>query len=253
MKTNVKNSILIIVFAVGLFAAITIFYVSKSPCFRAAEKKVGTLSSQQAAEKAINYINQNLLQKGASASLINVVEENGLYKFSFKIGDKEFKSFVTKDGKILFPEEGIDLEKPLAIQPETQEEKTLTIGNFSVSNDEICKENGKPIVYFFGSKGCPHCLWQHPIVEKIAKHFEGYISFHNNMDSDADKDVFSKYSPGSIPTLVLGCKYYRVGSGEREGEEKESKALTALICKLTENKSTEICNKVQDLIDQIEQ
>jgi len=71
------------------------------------------------------------------------------------------------------------------------------------------------------------------------------------MDSQADMDVFRKYSTGGIPTLVLGCKYYRVGSGERAGEEMESKVLTALICKLTENKLVDICNEVQDLISQI--
>jgi len=109
-----------------------------------------------------------------------------------------------------------------------------------------------PVIYFFGSKDCPHCTWEHPIVEKVAKDFEEYISFHNNMDSDADRDVFSKYSTGGIPTLVFGCKYYRVGSGEGLSEEGESKALTALICKLTENQPLSVCNLVQDLINQID-
>ena len=71
------------------------------------------------------------------------------------------------------------------------------------------------------------------------------------MDANADTDIFGKYSTGGIPTLVFGCKYYRVGSGEGEGEELESKNLTAIICKLTGNQPSSICNLFQDLINQI--
>jgi len=245
MVENRKNLIPIAIIIAGLLIAGAFVYVNQG---KVSEKAPEGLSPQQAAEKAINYINQNLLQGGATASLINVVEENGIYKFRLKIGENEYASYVTKNGKLLFIQ-GIDLEKPRKKVEEPKGEPT--IGDFLVSEDEICKEDGKPIVYFFGSKRCPHCAWEHPIVEKVAKNFQGYMSFHNNMDSQADMDVFRKYSTGGIPTLVLGCKYYRVGSGERAGEEMESKILTALICKLTENKLVDICNEVQDLISQI--
>ncbi len=56
-------------------------------------------------------------------------------------------------------------------------------------------------------------------------------------------EVFQKYSTGGIPTLVLGCQYYRVGSGETAGEEQEIKDLTGLICKLTNNQPAEICQE----------
>ena len=245
MVENRKNLIPIAIIIAGLLIAGAFVYVNQG---KVSEKAPEGLSPQQAAEKAINYINQNLLQGGATASLINVIEENGIYKFRLKIGENEYDSYVTKNGKLLFIQ-GIDLEKPRKKVEEPKGEPT--IGDFLVSEDEICKEDGKPIVYFFGSKRCPHCAWEHPIVEKVAKNFQGYMSFHNNMDSQADMDVFRKYSTGGIPTLVLGCKYYRVGSGERAGEEMESKILTALICKLTENKLVDICNEVQDLISQI--
>ena len=215
------------------------------------EENLGLLTSQQAAEKAINYINKNLLPEGKDASLESVEEENGIYKFRLKVGNQEYDSYVTKDGRLLFTEQGIDLDKEQNNPEETVEQKGTTIGNFSVSQDEVCKENEKPIVYFFGSNSCPHCLWEHPIFEKVANNFEGYISFHNNMDSDKENEVLMKYSTGGIPTLILGCKYYRVGSGEQAGEETETKNLTALFCKLTGEKPVEICEPVKDLINQI--
>lgn len=247
VKNLSKNLIPIAIVVTGILIAGALVFLNQGKVEEPSE--IGLLSPQKAAEKALNYINQNILQEGLTASLINVVEENGVYKLRLKIGEQEFTSYVTKDGKLLFTEEGIDLEAES--EEKVQKEKS-TIGNFSVSKDEICKENGKPIIYLFGSQGCPHCTWEHPIVERIAEDFEGYITFHNNMDSDADRNIFSKYSTGGIPTLVLGCKYYRVGSGERSGEENESEVLTALICKLAENRPSDICDSVQDLISQID-
>jgi len=205
---------------------------------------------QEVGERVINYINENI--PGAKASLIDIVSEKGLYKIVLQIEEQEFTSYVTKDGKLLFPQ-AIDLEPKTFVPEELEklEEKNYTIGNFLVSEDEICQEDGKPIIYFFGATGCPHCVWEHPIIERVASRFKEKIAFHNNMDTDADMDIFRKYSRGGIPTLVLGCKYYRVGSGERMGEEEEERILTALICKLTNNQPAEACDPVQDLIEQI--
>jgi thiol-disulfide isomerase/thioredoxin len=242
------NKILIAIFILGVLMSGAIIYLKMGKCPQSPAEKF-LLSPQEAAQKAITYINQNLLQKGMTASFLNVAEENDIYKFHIKIGDQEYNSYVTKDGKLLFPE-GINLETQPEKLPPTPK-TTQTIGNFLVSKEEICRENEKPIIYFFGSKRCHHCVWEGPIVEKVAKDFEGYISFHNNIDSERDREVFRKYSTGGIPTLVFGCKYYRVGSGEREGEELESKNLTALICRLTDNQPSEACDRVKDLIDQI--
>ena len=210
----------------------------------------GRLPKEEVAERTVEYINENLLQEGATLSLVDVIEESGVYKMTFKIGEEEFPSYVTLDGKLLFPQV-IDLEMKPIVQEEPQEKKEeeATIGNFLVSADEICKENEKPLVYFFGSEGCSYCQWEHPVIKEVAEGFKDYISFHDNMDSEADFETFQKYSTGGIPTLVLGCKYYREGSGE--GKEEEKKILTALICKLIESQPTDICDSVLDLINQI--
>ena len=246
MAKDLLKIIFIAIIAAGVLTAGTYFYLNKN---KPPQEKF--LSPQETAQKALNYINENLLQKGVTASLVDVVEENGLYKIRLKVGEQEFVTYITKNGKILFPEEGINLEEKPATTTPTEEPKKLTIGSFSVSTDTVCKENEKPAIYFFGSTTCPHCAWEHPIMEKIVKKFEGLISFHNNMDSNSDADIFKKYSTGGVPTLVLGCKYYRVGSGEGEGEELESKNLTAIICKLTGNQPSETCDSVKDLISQI--
>jgi glutaredoxin len=57
------------------------------------------------AKNTIGYINKNLLPQGMTASLKSVAaRRNGLYEVKFEIAGKEYNSFVSSDGKFLFPE-----------------------------------------------------------------------------------------------------------------------------------------------------
>ena len=207
-----------------------------------------SLSSQEAGEKALNYVNKVLIEGEPKASLKEVAEENCLYRVKINVNDRDFDTFITRDGKTFFIE-GKKIDEEL----KSVEEKAAgeTIGGFSTSGDAVCEEGGKPIIYFFGSSGCPHCQWEKPVIEGVVAKFPGLTSFHENIDSNTDQEVFEKYSTGGVPTLVFGCRYFRVGSGESEGETKEANSLTALICKLTNNQPQAVCNSVQDLVGQI--
>lgn len=208
----------------------------------------GPVTSQEAADKAIKYINNVILSGRGTASLVEVTSESCLYKVKIKVGSSDFDTYITQNGELFFPEG----RKIAATDLEPQPEVTTTLANFSVAKGaEVCQENGKPLVYFFGSATCPHCQWEHPIVEAVVKDFGDTIAFHNNMDSTADQDIFSQYSDGSIPAVVIGCKYYRVGSGENLGEEKEANALKAIICKVTGNQPEGVCSSVSELMTQV--
>jgi len=233
---NPKNKNLImfaLIIACGILAG-GLVYTQFDP-----KSEQNIIDKTAAANLGLAYINENFLPQDIEATLSGeVVEDEGLYKFQVEVEGEKIFSYITRDGKILFPQ-GIDLEEEKA--KAEAEEKNTTLGNFSVSEDEVCLENEKPIVYFFGSQGCSYCQWEHPVFEAVIEKFSNFISFHNNMDSDEDMDVFAKYSTGGIPTLVLGCKYYRVGAGTQSGEEQETKDLIALICDLTNGQPAEIC------------
>jgi len=131
--------ILILVAGISIFG--TYFYLTRT---KPPQEKF--LSPQETAQKALNYINENLVQEGVVASLVDVVEENGLYKIRLKVGEQEFVSYVTKDGKILFPEEGIDLEKKIA-KEETPSEETPEV-----------QKSDRPDVKLFVMSYCPYGL-----------------------------------------------------------------------------------------------
>ncbi len=194
---------------------------------------VVTMEPKKAAEKAVNYINQYIVPEGQNAKITNVFAEKvAFYKFLLSVGEQEYTSYVSVDGKKLVTGNEYNLdENPNKI--DGKEFVKISNGYYEIKGAEICKENGKPIVYFFGSKSCPHCDWQSPIVNEVVKGFEGKISYHENIDNTKELDILSKYSPqGSIPTTIIGCKYFKVGSGENIGEEKEKQAITDLINKI---------------------
>lgn len=60
------------------------------------------LTKEQATAKAIEFINQKIDQN-VTASLIEATDEGQVYGIHLKIGDTEYKSYITKDGKFLFP------------------------------------------------------------------------------------------------------------------------------------------------------
>lgn len=205
-------------------------------------------SDQKIAQKAIDYINKNkdTLTGGIEAKLSSVDNEKiNLRKITLEISGTKYASYVSTDGKYLFSQEPIDLNKDLLTET-VENTGTATDGGFNEAKDtEVCTENEKPIIHFFGSTTCPHCQWEEPILKSVIAEFGDTISYHENIDSDKDQDVFSKYSTGSVPTLVIGCKYYRVGSGEASGEEAEKTALRNVICKVTGNLPASVCGAAE--------
>ncbi|MFC2174985.1 thioredoxin family protein [archaeon] len=111
-----------------------------------------------------------------------------------------------------------------------------TIGYFRMVN-----EDPRPFAYFFGTTWCPHCKWEKPIFTRVAQKFPSITTHMVEVDLEPDHpeiSTFNHYSPGgSIPLVIVGGNYYRVGSGEVLGEETEEQLLTALFCKISDNEA----------------
>jgi len=154
-----KNLIPIAIIVAGLLIAGALVFINKG---NFTEKVSGSLSPQQVAENAINYINQNLLTEGTTASLVNVEEENGVYKFGLKIGDQEYDSYITKNGKLLFAE-GIYLEEKSGA-PEGEaspQEQKMTC--------EDIKKTDSPYLEAFVVSKCPYGLQMQRVLNEIIK------------------------------------------------------------------------------------
>jgi len=104
------------------------------------------------AEKTINYINDNGLAS-STASLVSVSRESGLIKIKIKIGETEFDSYISKDGKFLFPTV-INMSEA----EETEGKNTESTSTTSAATcDELAKTD-KPVLEAYVVAACPYGL-----------------------------------------------------------------------------------------------
>lgn len=113
---------------------------------------------------------------------------------------------------------------------------------FTEYDEEICKEDGKPVVYLFSTTWCPHCEWIKDTFDSWAKDNSDKISaYHWELDtsdntltdeteSEVPEDanaVYEAFNPdGSIPTFVFGCRYGRVGNGYEAEDDLDKERET---------------------------
>lgn len=132
------------------------------------------------------------------------------------------------------PDEGrIKIEKRIASALEPKK-------TFIETDNEICKQDGKPIIREFGTSWCPHCAWIEKTYYGVVADYikKGKIDGHQwyidikddlltvrmeNSVPESELEIFKKFNPkGSIPTFVFGCKYYRIGNGYEDEQDLKS-------------------------------
>ena len=117
-------------------------------------------SGQKAAQKALDFINANMLQ-GQTASLESVNTVSGVYEFQLKIGEQEYTSYVTKDGKILFTS-GVE------ISPVTSTPTTTKAAAVKQTCADLTK-NEAPVLEAFVVAKCPYGLQMQRILSEVVK------------------------------------------------------------------------------------
>ncbi len=103
-----KNTLFIGVAVVGIIVIAVLAFANNNGSFSFSD--IFGDSNEKIAQKAIDYINNKGLSS-SPASLVSVSSESGLVKMKIKIGGNEFDSYVSKDGKYLFPQV-IDMNPP---------------------------------------------------------------------------------------------------------------------------------------------
>ena len=133
----VKNPLILSIIAVVLIAAAVFVYF-----FEKGEINFGgNLSTEEVGKMVVDYINENANLGGNTASLVEVIDESGVYRVTVGIADQEYISYASKDGKLLFPE-GYGLEPEEAT---SSAETSLDI-----------PKTDKPDVNFFVMSFCPY-------------------------------------------------------------------------------------------------
>jgi hypothetical protein len=152
---------LLLIIVVGAAIAGGIFFVNKD--------KNNFLSAEEASNRVIEYVNNSIASQGGTekASFTAIVEEGGVYKMDFKVGEEAYTMYVSKDGKYLFPQ-------ALDISTSTQEN--------TEKNSETVKSD-RPDLKIFVMSYCPFGL----MAEKM------YLPVYNLLKDKADMGIYFVY------------------------------------------------------------
>jgi hypothetical protein len=134
---KVSKQVLIPVVGLVVFAAVAAAAYFYMP------SKYRALTGDQAAQKAVDYVNANMLANGVKATYDTktVKLEDGLYAFKLSVEGQDYDAYVTKSGKMFFPQV-IDISGSTESQP---------------AETEIAKTD-KPDVKIFVMSYCPYGL-----------------------------------------------------------------------------------------------
>jgi hypothetical protein len=136
-----------------MIAAFLIGYGSKNGI------SLGIFNNQKAEEivdQAIGYINENFLAMSEEGAILSSFEEeSGVYKFTMMIEGSEYISYITKDGKILFPD-GVPM-----VKEEETEAKKMTCEDLSKSDE--------PVLEAFVVSQCPFGTQMQRVLNEIVK------------------------------------------------------------------------------------
>jgi len=120
------------------------------------------LSARDAANAAINYLNNYYLH-GQKASLLNYSDTgSGVYEIVLKIGDRTYTSYVTKDGKLLFPS-AINLTN-IPSERQSRERATRKV---STKTCEDLPKKKEPKLMAFVVSYCPFGLQMQRVFAKV--------------------------------------------------------------------------------------
>ena len=140
----------------GILALVLIFVVFTNG---GADVKANSISSKEAEDKALDYINNNLLQPGTVAEVEETVEENGMYKIKLNIDGQTFDSYVSTDGEMLFPS-GVPLDGSAPARPsEPTPPPTADLDMDKLMDDDAVKGDADaPVTIIEWSDfECPFC------------------------------------------------------------------------------------------------
>lgn len=177
----------------------------------------GMITADVAAERAITFIEDNMVAPGTEVSVKDIVEENGLYRLVMEVKSgtmtQEVESYITTDGKIFFPQ-AINMgefEKAMEEAEEQQGEEQ------SEPQTQEVQKTDKPEVHAFVMSYCPYGL----------QFMKAYVPVIELLEEKADLELnFVSYAMHGKKELDENLRMYCI---QKEQNEKLTDYLRCFV------------------------
>lgn len=170
-----NKTIPIAIIIVGVLIAGAVVYTNYTKCPEGASTEVQIISSQEAGEKMVNFIGDNILRGEVAISLIETLEEKGLYKVKFDVDGEEVEWRITKDGQLIFPQV-IDLAEFESVPEPGPESGPASLEDFA----KCLAEKG---MKFYGASSCGWCQKQKELFGEAVQ----YLPYVECADEGSDE------------------------------------------------------------------
>ena len=151
------------------------------------EVPIEELSAEEAKQKAIEYVNENLVMPGTNASAISVEDKGNVYEVMTLYQGREIPVYISKDGHYLFLS-SIDISKKVTYPTE------------ELQKFADCLEKAGLKIY--GAKWCPHC-------QKLVNMLGGYDVVKNiYVECTEQQEVCDNEGITAYPTIKINGEEY---------------------------------------------
>ena len=165
-KNKASSKITPIVLVVAL---IIIGFISFSPSMKK------SVSKEKASTIAEEFINSYLMEPGSKASIVSVTEEYGLYKIEVDITSSVVDSYLSKDGKLFFPQ-ALNIEEINGEEAPIDSEASAPVA-------EVTNKNDKPVIELFVMSHCPYGTQMEkgilPVIEALGDSVDFQVKFNS--------------------------------------------------------------------------
>lgn len=133
-----------------------------------------TVNKKEAISIAEEFINEYLMQPGSKATVVEISSEYGLYKLEIDIGSSVVDSYLTKDGKLFFPQ---------ALDINEIDEKEIDESDEAAPLAEVTNKKDKPVVELFVMSHCPYGTQMEKAILPVVKALGDSIDFRIKFNS----------------------------------------------------------------------
>ncbi len=125
------------------------------------------ISSNEAVQKISEFLREEMAEEDITIELLSIEEDHNLYRLKLKIGEQYFLSYMTKDGKLLFP----------------------SMVNLSPPREQLLPQNNKPSIDLFVMALSPLANTVEKNIIEAVNLFQGKVDFniHYVVSSDLEE------------------------------------------------------------------